>query len=156
MSVRSSFPVNLVGTTYIDPVTGILRTIQLNLLPDVPIYINSASYPGGRAINSGAFQAAATGVQGDSPRNFARGFGAGQIDFAIRREIPIVDRLRVQFRAEAFNVTNHPNFGFIDATLGTAQFGQATSTLNQSLATESALYQQGGPRSMQLALKLLF
>ena len=50
-------------------------------------------------------------VSGLAPRNFVRGFGAWQMDLAIRREFPIYEGLKVQFRAEAFNIFNHPNFG---------------------------------------------
>jgi hypothetical protein len=85
-----------------------------------------------------------------------RGFGAWQINLAVRREFPIHDKVRLQFRAEAFNVLNHPNFGQIDPTIGDLLFGQATQMLNQSLATLGSQYQQGGPRSMQFALRLTF
>jgi hypothetical protein len=64
--------------------------------------------------------------------------------------------LRLQFRAEAFNLPNHPSFGYIDPILTDATFGQATQMLNQSLGTVAPQYQQGGPRSLQFALKLLF
>jgi len=64
--------------------------------------------------------------------------------------------LKLQFRAEAFNIFNHPNFGLINPAFGQSTFGQATSTLAQSLGGLSPLYQLGGPRSMQFALKLIF
>ena len=84
-----------------------------------------------------------------------RGFGAWQMDVAVRREFPIHERLKLQVRAEAFNVFNHPNFGKVDSLFGSRTFGQATATLNAS-GTLSSLYQAGGPRSMQFALKLIF
>lgn len=43
-----------------------------------------------------------------------RGFGAWQQDFAVRRDFPIYERLKLQFRAEAFNIFNHPSFGLIN------------------------------------------
>jgi hypothetical protein len=154
--LRTGFPVNLVGATYFDPSTGSTRYSQLNLVSAVPIYLYSSNYPGSRAINRAAFQTAPTNSPGNSPRNFTRGFGAGQLDLAARREFALGERLRMQFRAEAFNLTNHPNFGYVDPTLADAQFGQSTKSLSQSLTTQSALYQQGGPRSLQFALKLHF
>ncbi len=75
---------------------------------------------------------------------------------AARRDFHIVDAFSMQFRAEAFNIFNHANFGYIDPALSDAQFGQATKMLNSSLGSMSSLYQQGGPRSMQLSLKLAF
>ncbi len=96
---------------------------------------------------------------GNAPRNFARGFGVWQMDLAVRRDFPIYENLNLQFRAEAFNIFNHPNFGAINGDLcsGTGcTFGLATATLANSLGVLSPLYQMGGPRSMQLALKLVF
>jgi hypothetical protein len=111
--------------------------------------------PGGRAINPNAFVNVSTGL-GDAPRNFARGFGAVQLDTAVRREFAIHEGLKLQFRAEAFNVFNHPNFGTVNGGFGQSTFGQATATLANSLGTLSPLYQMGGPRSMQFALRFLF
>jgi len=79
-----------------------------------------------------------------------------QVDLAARRTFPIVKGLNLQFRAEAFNILNHPNFGSIYSTYGNVQFGQATQMLNSSLGGLTSIYQQGGPRSMQFALKLQF
>ncbi len=78
------------------------------------------------------------------------------MNLAVRREFPIYENLKLQFRAEAFNIFNHPNFGSINQNFGQRTFGQATSTLANSLGGVSPLYQTGGPRSMQFALKLLF
>ena len=75
---------------------------------------------------------------------------------AIRREFPLHGDLKLQFRAETFNALNHPIFGYVDPALSDSTFGEATKTLNQSLGTVASQYQQGGPRSMQFALKLLF
>jgi hypothetical protein len=111
--------------------------------------------PGGRAINPNAFSAVSSGL-GDVPRNFARDFGAWQMNLAVRRDFPIHERLKVQFRVEAFNIFNHPNFGVINPNFGTSTFGQFTGTLANSLGVLSPLYQMGGPRSMQFALKLIY
>jgi hypothetical protein len=64
----------------------------------------------------------------------------------------------LQFRAEAFNLFNHPNFGTIynNLAVGQSLFGYAYQTLNNSLGNLNSLYQSGGPRSMQLMLKLQF
>jgi hypothetical protein len=164
-SARTGFPVTLNGNTIVDPATGATYFGNLDLVPGQPIYIygsqcaavynNGKPCPDGRAIDPNAFALPASGA-GDAPRNFARGFGAWQMDFAVRREFPIHERLKLQFRAETFNIFNHPSFGQIDAYFGDPTFGQALATLNSSLPGLSPLYQSGGSRSMQFALKLTF
>jgi hypothetical protein len=100
--------------------------------------------------------------QGNLRRNALRGFGAAQWDFAVHRDFPIRESLKLQFRAEMFNVLNHPNFASPLGGFEAAQFGVSTSMLGQGLAGPagagglSSLYQIGGPRSIQLALKLMF
>jgi hypothetical protein len=153
---RTGYPVILNGDLLTDTITGSQYYGGLNLVPNQPLYLHGALYPGGWAVNPSAFQAPNGTESGDAPRNFVRDFGAFQVNTAVRREFPLSDEWKLQFRAEAFNVLNHPIFGEIDPNLTDLQFGQATQTLNQSLATMSSLYQQGGSRSLQFALKLLF
>jgi hypothetical protein len=153
---RSGFPVTLQGNLIVDPETGQSYNGNVNLVPGQAIHLFGAQYPGGRAINPAAFSIPPGNDPGDAPRNFVRGFGIWQINMAVRREFPIREGLHLQFRAEAFNILNHPNFGYVDPTLGDATFGQATQMLNQSLGTVAPQYQQGGPRSLQFALKLAF
>lgn len=153
---RTAFPVPLCGSQSIDPATGSQYCAGLNLVPNQPLYVYGPQYPGGRSINAAAFSDPNSGALGNAPRNFVRGFGAWQINMAVRREFPIRERLRLQFRAEAFNILNHPNFGVVDPTLSNDTFGQATAMLNQGLTNLASQYQQGGPRSMQFALKFVF
>ncbi len=154
--VRTAFPVSLTGSYFVDPVTLQFVAPQLNLVPNVLIYLYSNAYPGGRTISSAVFKQPPTGVSGNAPRNFVRGFGEHQVNVAVRRDFPIVDTVHLQFRAKAFKIFNHPNFGYVNPTLGNATFGQATKTLASSLTTLSSLYQQVGARSMQFALKIQF
>jgi hypothetical protein len=169
-TARTGFPVTLKsGLSVVNPLTGGAYDGGLNIVPGQPFYIygsqcatvyGGVSCPGGRAINPDAFSEPAAGALGDAPRNFVRGFGAWQMDLAVRRDFPIHERLKLQLRAEAFNIFNHPNFGAVSETYCPpgpgCVFGQATATLASSLGILSPLYQQGGPRSMQLALKLIF
>jgi hypothetical protein len=131
-----------------------------DVVPGVPFYLNDQTAPGGRRINPAAF-APAAGITGNEPRNFLRDFGASQTDFSVQREFPLRERLRLQFRTEFFNIFNHPNFGSLDTAWSTTSttsttFGRSQSTLNNSLGGLSSLYQIGGPRSIQFALRLTF
>jgi hypothetical protein len=153
---RTGFPVTLQGRSYVDSGTGNTYYSGLDLVQDQPIYLYGAQYPGGRVINPGAFSTPSGSSTGDAPRNFVRGFGEFQLNFAARRQFHLTNGLSLQFRAEAFNILNRPNFGTVDPTLTDTTFGQATQMLNQSLGTVASQYQQGGPRSMQFALKLRY
>lgn len=178
-TARTSFPVNLVGNDLVQP-NGQLFHAGLDLVPGQPVYLYGGNCmtvlqglgdlapgqecPGARAINPNAFTQVPidpnTGNAtraGNAPRNFVRGFGAWQMDLAVRRDFPIHEQLKLQFRAEAFNIFNHPSFGIINPNFGQNTFGQATSTLASSPGgTLNSLYRMGGPRSMQFALKLVF
>jgi hypothetical protein len=154
---HTGFPVNPGGNYLTDPATGNQYYSGVNVNPGVPLYLYGRQYPGGREFNSAAFSLPTGTNMGDAPRNLLRGFGENQVNLAVRREFIVREGLRLQLRGEAFNILNHPNFGNINATLNTATFGQATAMLNSSLSGGFAQqYQQGGARSMQFALKLLF
>jgi hypothetical protein len=153
---RSAFPLTIKGNLKIDSATGTAYYTGVNLVPNEPPYLKGDSFPGGRSLNRAAFAAPSGTNIGNAPRNFTRGFGEMQLNLAVRREFRPLDRVRIQFRAESFNLVNHPNFGYVDPVLSDATFGQATKMLNQSLGTLASQYQQGGPRSFQFALKALY
>jgi hypothetical protein len=187
--VRSALPVDV---NYLDnyQIVNSIGTLRPDVVPGEPFYLYGAQCaaafqaagtlplgvgcPGGKGFNPAAFilppADPLTGLptsQGDLGRNALRGFGAWQWDFAVHREFPIHESLKLQFRAEMFNVLNHPNFGPPSAVLGYSTFGLSYDTLAQSLngglsgsnsgsGGFSPLYQFGGPRSVQFALKLIF
>jgi hypothetical protein len=163
LNLRTGFPITLTGKAMVDP-TGSYTYGSVNYDSSKPIYLHGKRYPGGRALNGGpdvpsdmaAFTLPAGTDPGNAPRNLVRGFGESQINGALRRDFPIRGDLHLSFRAEAFNIFNQSNFGYIDPTLTDLQFGRATKMLNASLGSMSSLYQQGGARSMQFSLKLAF
>ena len=168
ISVRSGSPVDIVGTQALDPLTNTYLNYHPDIVPGQPLYIYGSQYPGGRILNYNAYQALPPGIEGDSGRNSAEGFGAWQLNLALRRDFPLKERLRLQFRIEAFNVFNHPNFSSVYNYLSAGPcgplqpgqslfcFGTALATLNNVAGGLNPLYQIGGPRSLQLALKLTF
>ena len=125
--------------------------------------------PGGKGINPAAFTDPPTDSQTGNPlrqgnlsRNALRGFGVIQWDFAVHRELSLHESIKLQFRAEMFNILNHPNFEPPNSTFGSGGFGLSSQLLNHGLNQNpggggfSSLYQIGGPRSVQFALKLFF
>jgi hypothetical protein len=167
---HSASPTNVSDSNFF-AFNGAFADVRPDLVPGQPQYLYGSQYPGGKAFNSAAFADPPvdpnTGSplrQGTLPRNFLRGFGALQWDAGIHRDFPIHESLQLQFRAEVFNIVNHPNFGPPSGLFGRGGFGLSSQMLGQSLAGSgstgsgafSPLYQIGGPRSMQFALKLSF
>jgi TonB dependent receptor len=130
--------------------------IRPNLNYGQPVYINDSTVPGGRRVNKSAFSTLPNNQQGNLGRNVLRGFPFYQVDFALRRQFNLTEQVNVQFRAEAFNLFNHPNFGLPNNNLTSLTFGQATRSLGQSLGGLNSVYQIGGARSLQFAVKLQF
>jgi hypothetical protein len=128
-----------------------------DLVPGQTIWVKSASAPGGRALNPEAFAIPTAGRQGTEGRNDIAGFGLAQMDVSLGRLFPIRERCRLQFRVDVFNLLNHPNFTNPTAYI---QFGssflQSREMLNNGLGGLNPLFQQGGPRSMQLSAKISF
>jgi hypothetical protein len=143
-----------------------------DVVPSAPLYINDSSVGGGKRINANAFAVPGSGTQGDMRRNSLRGFPLFQEDFSLRRTFRLSEKFRLQARFEAFNVFNHPNFASPNSLLGIVlggniiplgtSFGESqgmfgTGVSSGGLASGfNPLYQVGGSRSLQLALKLEF
>jgi hypothetical protein len=141
-----------------------------DVVPGQPLYLYGSGFPGGKSFNRAAFSIPPAGRDGNLGRNILRGLGAWQIDFSLHREFRLSEGLSLQLRAEAFNILNHPNFANPsdqDApgrlTLAPAPgFGSSTQMLATGLSPANAvgqlspLFQIGGPRSMQFALRLRF
>lgn len=186
---RSAPPVSVFYSAFPD-LLGSETQVRPDVMPGVPLYLHGPQYPGGVEINStpgavvggcsdgspstGPFCPPPTDSngnplrQGNLGRNALRGFGATQWDFALHRDFSVRESVKLQFRAEMFNLLNHPNFAPPIGDLQSPQspnpqFGLSTQLLAQYLGGANAggggfssLYQVGGPRSIQLALKLIF
>lgn len=98
-----------------------------------------------RWFNTSAFAAQANNTIGDTvvKRNALHGPSRRSVDFSVMRSVPLSETVRLQFRAEIFNVFNTVNFGNPSGALGASDFGRITGTA-------------GAPRQMQFAAKLLF
>jgi hypothetical protein len=157
---RSAPPVNIVGATTF--ASGTILRFRPNVNPGVPLELFGPEYPGGKIFNHAAFSAAPAGQQGSLPRNALRGFGAFQIDLALQRRIRMTERIGLRLRAEFFNAFNRATFSPPVSDLSSPQFGYSTQTLANGLGSGgfkggfNPLYQVGGPRSIQLALRLEF
>lgn len=156
--LRTATPVTAV--TGRDPLgLGLTNVARPDLIPGQPIYLYGDGFPGGKRFNPAAFDSStplAQGRQGTLGRGTLRGFGLEQVDLSVRRQFRLWEGLNLQFRADAFNIFNTPNFANPTGILTSANFGRSTQTLSTALGGLNSQFQVGGPRSIQLALKILF
>ena len=80
---------------------------------------------------------------GNSGRNILRAPGLVNLDLGLSREFAFHERFRLHFRAEAFNLANHPNFGLPNRTIGAPGVAIIGSVVNPE-------------RQIQFAMKLHF
>ena len=102
-------------------------------------------------------------ISGNLGRNVVRGLPLQELDFSVHRDFPIHEQIRLRFQADMFNVFNHPSFGPEGGTLNAATFGAITNMANSSLGANNGsgsgfnpIFNTGGPRNFQFALKLFF
>jgi len=95
-------------------------------------------------FNLAAFATQPLYTLGTVGRNTMYGPPMKVLDFSTFKDFRLRERASLQFRAEFFNILNHPNFGMPASSLGASNFGVISSTGNYL------------PRNIQLALKLLF
>lgn len=100
-------------------------------------------------LNPAAFSMPASGTFGNCARNTIYGPGFKQMDFSMLKETKLGETRNLEFRAEFFNIFNHPNFAQPDTTFGTPGFGEVFDTLGTTIGS-------GTSRQIQLALKLSF
>jgi hypothetical protein len=183
-SIMSGWNIDSIFLTRSAPPVDVVvsRTVGVganNFRPDVivgpPLSLDDPTVPGGRRINPAAFSIPSSLRQGDLGRNSFRGFALFQDDLAVSRDYHLATKASLQVRIEAFNLFNHPNFASPAGLLGTvvstahiipfAGFGISQSSLAGGLQSGasgsfgtglSPLYQIGGSRNLQIALKVRF
>jgi hypothetical protein len=94
-------------------------------------------------FNPAAFSTPAAFTFGDVGRNTVYGPGQQTLDLALQREFSLTEKVRFQFRAEAFNALNHTNLGTPNRFVNTPQFGTITEAATPG-------------REVQLGLRLSF
>jgi hypothetical protein len=96
------------------------------------------------------------GQVGSSRRNMLRGPGLSQLDLTLIKDTKITERLTVQFRWEVYNVLNRANFApfVVNNSVTSSSFGTISNT--PDVAVGNPVLAQGAPRSMNLALKVIF
>lgn len=93
-------------------------------------------------FNTAAFVIPPQGTFGNAGRNILEGPGYQNVNASLIKNTHLTEQFNLQFRAEVFNLFNHPNFNLPDNFLGSPTFGQITSARD--------------PRHIQFGVKLLF
>jgi hypothetical protein len=126
-----------------------------NLIPGASLY--PAHQSPFNWLNYAAFTVPASGTWGSLGRNAVRGPGHWQIDPALSKRFAVTERVGTTFRAEAFNVFNHAQYGKPATNWAPAttvpnpnNYGVITSGYNTNTAGS------GGPRDLQFSLKVDF
>ena len=93
-------------------------------------------------FNTAVFSLPALYTFGNAPRNAVIGPGLQEFDLSLQKDIRLTEAVKLQFRTEAYNLFNHPNFNTPNRTAFTANFGSISSAQDS--------------RQLQFALKLAF
>jgi len=99
----------------------------------------------GQWLDPAAFELPANFQMGNAPRNIGYGPNQSVVNLSMFKIFRLGEKHNLQFRAESFNVANHPVFANPQVNFGNANFGKVTSM--------AGTY---APRQIQFALKLLF
>jgi hypothetical protein len=93
-------------------------------------------------FDTSVFSAPALGTFGDASRSLIRGPGFANTDLSFSKRTAIKENIMLQFRAEFFNIFNHPQWATVGTTFGSTTFGQVVTARD--------------PRITQLGLRLTF
>jgi len=110
--------------------------------PNVIGSINSGPKTIKQWFNTAAFSKPATGNFGNAGRDIILAPGYTDLDATLARSFPLPRESDLQFRAEFFNIFNHPNFDPPNVTADSAAFASISSA--------------EAPRQIQLALRVSF
>jgi hypothetical protein len=127
------------------PFSPVLQTSTTNGTGSRPDVAGQVTYPKTlqRWFDPSAYKTPAPFTYGNAGRNSLFGPGRVNWDISLFKNFVIREQIRFEFRAEAFNVFNHPQFGLPNQNIGNAQVGSVTSTV-------------GTPRQLQLGLRFQF
>jgi hypothetical protein len=128
------------------PFSAVLQTSTTNTgTSSRPDALGPVTYPKTlqQWFNPSAFGIPAPYTYGNAGRDTLFGPGRVNWDMSLFKNFVIRDQMRFEFRAEAFNVFNHPQFGLPNPNIGNAQAGSITSIV-------------GNPRQLQMGLRFQF
>jgi len=156
---RSGFPLDILVSETLDGFA--VANYRPTQLAGSTAWLSDSSLPGGRVLNKNGFGYPFPGL---SPmnRNTLRGFAMWQADITAGRLLWKTGEREISFRADAYNLTNHPWFADPVRYASNPMFGQAQSALNLMLgggspaSGQSPAFSMGAPRSLQMSVRFSF
>jgi hypothetical protein len=142
VSLQSGNPFNIVVSS--PAINGVANTVRPNLA-GTPIVTGNPL--GNWFANPTVFVAPPPGAFGTVGRNSFVGPGFEDVDLALIKNTKVTERMNVQFRADAFDLLNHPNYGQPSGTVG---------SVGVIGSTRFPTGDSGSSRQLQFALKLQF
>jgi hypothetical protein len=139
VQVQGGNPVNVVTTSTITGVTG---TVRPNVTGPITI-------PGRPDLWFDTSVFTPVAGFGNLGRNVVVGPGFNNTDFSVMKKMKVGEKIRTEFRAEVFDLLNHPNFGQPGNVVGSPTFGRITNT-------RFPTGELGSSRQVQLGIKLRF
>jgi outer membrane receptor protein involved in Fe transport len=129
---------------------GYNLTQRPDVVPGVSLIPPEGQTPG-HWFNAAAFRVPAPGTWGNAGRKLGRGPSLYQIDLSLAKRVVLSESMRLEIRADAFNLLNRVQLGDPTGNLTTpSQFGIIQSTINTTpIGT-------GTPRQIQFMLRLSF
>jgi hypothetical protein len=162
-TARTGPTFNVSQGSYTDPVSGDGIQINADIVPNVPIFLRGV--PGvlrGIELNQAAFSYVPVDPTTGNPlqpsnqeRNYFYGPGFWNLNSSLQRAFKITENSSLTFRADAFNILNHPNLQQFQSDLEYPDFGQLNPDIS-TVGVPNALYATGAARSLQLSLRLQF
>ena len=147
MAWQTGLPLTVVDSAARSGIAGVGGSVERPDLTGQPLVVAHPTVgSGGQYLNPAAFALPAAGTLGNAPRNLTFGPNQNVINLSLFKRFTFAERYNLQFRAEAFNLPNHPVFDRpAFNNFGTPAFGKITG-----LAGGYSM------RQLQFALKLLF
>jgi hypothetical protein len=148
-NARTGLPVNITVSRKAAALPdGNTSSQRPNLVYGIPIY------PANQTItnwfNPAAFATPANGTWGNLGRYMGNGLDHYEIDSSLQKRFRITERANLNFRASAFNLTNHPQYASPSGNASSASFGRITSVLNAGVTGS------GAPRRVEFMMRLDF
>jgi hypothetical protein len=150
VQLQTGNPVNIVTNN--GTLTGVANTVRPDVLGPVPVSLQPAGNGNLLYFNPSLFVAPTPAHFGNLGRNVVIGPGFEDIDFSLIKNTKIRERLSAQFRADVFDLFNHPNFGQPNRVVSFAP----GNTFGQISTTRFPVGDSGSSRQIQLAVKLIF